>query len=84
MLLLSPKSWVLGIHMFFIFTQGLSFKQIVWILLPVYFMQEIGRSVYFVVLHDLDNLKLVSQCNMIVFVSLMTLLAVYLTTLRQM
>ena len=57
MLLLRPTHW--AIYIFFIFTQGLTFKQTVSVMLPVYFLQQIGRSVYFVVQHDLDSLSLV-------------------------
>ena len=38
----------------YILTQGLTFKQVFYLMLPIYAILEIGRSLSFIALHSLD------------------------------
>ena len=71
----------------YVFTQGLSFKQTAFIMLPVYCLQEVASTVYFTYVHEqLDDYArtLLPRFSVILFVGLITLMCAYLNTLRQM
>ena len=81
-LVVRPLHW--AVMILYVFTQGLTFKCAAFVILPIYCLEEIARLAYFAKLHDLDGLTLVPQCSVIVFVGLITLMCLYLRTLREM
>ena len=68
----------------YIFTQGLTFRQNLFVMLPVYVLLEVGRSVSFVTLHSLDALQLMRCCGVLLLVINIIATSVYLTTINTM
>lgn len=81
-LVVRPLHW--AVMILYVFTQGLTLKLSTFVILPIYCLQEMARSAYFAKLYDLDGLTLVPRCSVILFVGLITLMCLYLRTLREM
>ena len=77
-----PLHW--AVMILYVFTQGLTFKSAAFVILPIYCLQEAARSVYFVMLYEMDGVTLVPRGSVILFVGLITLMCLYLRTLREM
>ena len=68
----------------YVFTQGLTFRQNFFVMLPIYALLEIGRSVSFVTLRSLDAIQLMRCCGVLLLVVNIIATSAYLTTINKM
>ena len=68
----------------YIFTQGLSFKQVIYVMVPIYCLLEIGRSVSFVTLRELNSNQLIRCCSVLLLLTIFITTSFYYSMLNNM
>ena len=74
----------LSILVLFVFTQGLSFKQSNYFVIPIYCVTEVCRSVAFLKKQDLESKHLIKSGSVLFLITIIIVLSNYFVNFNQM